>query len=70
MYISQAMDIDICIAVDDFGLWTAVYKNNPFEGVCEWSNMVKEYAFNQNNVEIEVLGNIHENADLLKVGGK
>lgn len=58
------------IAVDDFGLWTAIYKNNPFEGVCEWSDMVKEYAFNQNNVEIEVLGNIHENADLLEVGGK
>jgi uncharacterized phage protein (TIGR01671 family) len=55
------------IAVDDFGLWTAIYKNNPFEGVGEWSDMVKEYAFNQNNVEIEVLGNIHENADLLEV---
>lgn len=58
------------IAVDDFGLWTAIYNNNPFEGVGEWSDMVKEYAFNQNDVEIEVLGNIHENADLLKVGGK
>lgn len=58
------------IAVDDFGLWTAIYNNNPFEGVGEWSDMVKEYAFNQNDVEIEVLGNIHENADLIKVGGK
>ena len=54
------------IAVDDFGLWTAIYKNNPFEGVVEWSNMVKEYAFNQNNIKIEVLGNIH-NADLLEI---
>lgn len=54
------------IAVDDFGLWTAIYNNNPFEGVGEWSDMVKEYAFNQNNVELEVLGNIHENADLLE----
>lgn len=53
------------IAVDDFGLWTAIYNNNPFEGVGEWSDMVKEYAFNQDNVELEVLGNIHENADLL-----
>lgn len=54
------------IAVDDFGLWTVIYKNNPFEEVGEWSDMVKEYAFNQNNVEIEVLGNIHENTDLLE----
>ena len=54
------------IAVDDFGLWTAIYKNNPFEGVGEWSDMVKEYAFNQNNVEIEIIGNIHENKDLLE----
>lgn len=58
------------IAVDDFGLWTAIYNNNPFEDVAEWGDVVKEYAFNQNNVEIEVLGNIHENADLIKVGGK
>ena len=54
------------IAVDDFGLWTAIYDNNPFEGVVEWSDIVKNYAFNQNNVELEVLGNIHENADLLE----
>lgn len=47
------------IAVDDFGLWTAIYDNNPFKGVGEWSDIVKEYAFNQENVEIEVLGNIH-----------
>lgn len=58
------------IAVDDFGLWTAIYDNNPFEGVVEWSDIVKNYAFNQNNVELEVLGNIHENADLIKVGEK
>lgn len=55
------------IAVDDFGLWTVIYNNNPFEGVGEWGDVVKEYAFNQNNVEIEVLGNIHENADLLEL---
>lgn len=54
------------IAVDDFGLWTVIYNNNPFEEVGEWGDVVKEYAFNQNNVEIEVLGNIHENADLLE----
>lgn len=53
------------VAVDDFGLWTAIYNNNPFEGVGEWSDMVKEYALNQDNVRLEVLGNIHENADLL-----
>ena len=58
------------IAVDDFGLWTAIYENNPLKGVVEWSDIVKEYAFNQENVEIEVLGNINENADLIKVGEK
>lgn len=55
------------IAVDDFGLWTAIYKNNPFKDVVEWSDIVKNYAFNQENVEIEVIGNIHENKDLLEV---
>lgn len=54
------------IAVDDFGLWTAIYNNNPIKGVVEWSDMVKEYAFNQENVELEVLGNIHQNPELLK----
>ena len=53
------------IAVDDFCLWTAIYNNNPFEGVGELSDMVKEYVFNQDDVRIEVLGNINENADLL-----
>ena len=53
------------IAVDDFGLWTAIYENNPLKGVAEWSDIVKNYAFNQENVEIEVIGNVHENADLL-----
>ena len=53
------------IAVDDFGLWTAIYENNPLKGVVEWSDIVKNYAFNQENVEIEVVGNIHKNADLL-----
>lgn len=55
------------IAVDDFGLWTVIYNNNPFEEVGEWGDLVKEYAFNQNNVEIEVLGNINENASLLEI---
>ena len=55
------------IAVDDFGLWTAIYENNPLKDVVEWSDIVKNYAFNQENVELEVLGNIHENADLLEV---
>ena len=54
------------IAVDDFGLWTVVYKNNPFAGVGEWSYFVRQYAFNQDNGEIEILGNIHENGDLVE----
>lgn len=53
------------IAVDDFGLWTAIYENNPLKDVVEWSDIVKNYAFNQENVEIEVIGNIHENKELL-----
>lgn len=53
------------IAVDDFGLWTAIYENNPLKDVVEWSDIVKNYAFNQENVEIEVIGNIHTNPDLL-----
>lgn len=47
------------VAVDDFGLWTAIYKGNPLKDVVEWSDIVKNYAFNQENVELEVLGNIH-----------
>ena len=54
------------IAVDDFGLWTAIYENNPLKDVVEWSDIVKNYAFSSENVELEVLGNIHENADLLE----
>jgi len=53
------------IAVDDFGLWTAIYENNPLKDVVEWSDIVKNYAFNLENVEIEVIGNILENTDLL-----
>lgn len=53
------------IAVDDFGLWTAIYENNPLKDVAEWSDIVKNYAFSLENVEIEVVGNIHTNADLL-----
>lgn len=48
------------IAVDDFGLWTAIYENNPLKDVVEWSDIVKNYAFNQENVEIEVIGNEYE----------
>lgn len=55
------------IAVDDFGLWTVIYENNPFKDVVEWSDIVKNHAFNQNNVEIEVVGNIHENPELMEI---
>ena len=53
------------VAVDDFGLWTAIYKGNPLKDVVEWSDIVKNYAFNRENVEIVILGNIHENKELL-----
>lgn len=53
------------VAVDDFGLWTAIYKGNPLKDVVEWSDIVKNYAFNRENVEIVILGNVHENKELL-----
>ena len=53
------------VAVDDFGLWTAIYKGNPLKDVVEWSDIVKNYAFNKENVEIVILGNIHQDKELL-----
>jgi uncharacterized phage protein (TIGR01671 family) len=53
------------VAVDDFGLWTAIYKGNPLKDVVEWSDIVKNYAFNRENVEIVILGNVHKNKELL-----
>lgn len=54
------------VAVDDFGLWTAIYKGNPLKDVVEWSDIVKNYAFNMENVEIVILGNIHQDKELLR----
>lgn len=54
------------VYVDSYGLWTAVYMGNPFLGVGEWSDFVKEYLFDDNNPQIEVIGNINENPDLLE----
>lgn len=54
------------VAVDSFGLWTAVYENNPILGVEEWSDFVKKYLFDEENKKIEVIGNIHENPELLE----
>lgn len=53
------------VAVDDFGLWTAIYKGNPLKDVVEWSDIVKNYAFNKENVKIVILGNIHQDKELL-----
>ena len=53
------------VAVDDFGLWTAIYKGNPLKDVVEWGDIVKNYAFNKENVEIVILGNIHQDKELL-----
>lgn len=50
------------IAVDDFGLWTVLDK---FCNVAEWSDFVKNYLFDEDNKQIEIIGNIHENAELL-----
>lgn len=41
------------------------FQNQAFILKSRESDIVKNYAFNQENVEIEVIGNIHENADLL-----
>ena len=54
------------VAVDDFGLWTAIYKGNPLKDVVEWSDIVKNYAFNKENVEIVILGNINQDKELLE----
>lgn len=54
------------VAVDDFGCRTVILNNNPFTEVIEWSDIVKIYYFYNRENEIEVIGNIHENADLLE----
>lgn len=53
------------VAIDDFGCRTVILNNNPFTEVIEWSDIVKQYYFYNREDEIEVVGNIHENADLL-----
>jgi uncharacterized phage protein (TIGR01671 family) len=54
------------VAVDDFGCRTVILNNNPFTEVIEWSDIVKIYYFYNRENELEVIGNIHENADLFK----
>lgn len=54
------------VAIDDFGCRTVILDNNPFKEVIEWSDIVKIYYFHNRADEIKVVGNIHENADLLE----
>lgn len=54
------------VAIDDFGCRTVILDNNPFKEVIEWSDIVKIYYFYNRENEIEVVGNIRENADLLE----
>lgn len=54
------------VAVDDFGCRTVILDNNPFTEVIEWSDVVKKYYFYNRVNEIEVVGNIRENKDLLE----
>lgn len=53
------------VAIDDFGCRTVILDNNPFKEVIEWSDIVKTYYFYNRVDEIEVVGNIRENKDLL-----
>lgn len=54
------------VAIDDFGCRTVILDNNPFKEVIEWSDIVKTYYFYNRVDEIEVVGNIRENKDLLE----
>lgn len=54
------------VAIDDFGCRTVILDNNPFKEVIEWSDIVKIYYFHNRVDEIEVVGNIRENKDLLE----
>lgn len=54
------------VAIDDFGCRTVILDNNPFKEVIEWSDIVKTYYFHNRVDEIEVVGNIRENKDLLE----
>lgn len=54
------------VAIDDFGCRTVILDNNPFKEVIEWSDIVKIYYFHNRVDEIEVIGNIHENPELLE----
>lgn len=54
------------VAIDDFGCRTVILDNNPFKEVIEWSDIVKIYYFHNKVDEIEVVGNIRENKDLLE----
>ena len=54
------------VAIDDFGCRTVILDNNPFKEELEWSDNVKIYYFHNRVDEIEVVGNIRENADLLE----
>ena len=54
------------VAIDDFGCRTVILDNDPFKEVIEWSDIVKIYYFHNRVDEIEVVGNIRENKDLLE----
>ena len=54
------------VAIDDFGCRTVILDNNPFKEVIEWSDIVKIYYFHNRVDEIEVVGNIRENKNLLE----
>lgn len=54
------------IMVDDYGLRCICPKGNPILGCVEWSSVVKDYLFDEDNISVEIIGNIHENPELLK----
>lgn len=50
------------IAVDYYGIWDV---RDEFGYVAEWSDFVKNYLIDDDNKEIEVIGNIHQDKDLI-----
>lgn len=53
------------IMVDSYGCRCICPRGNPILGCIEWSSFVKEYFFDEENTSVQIIGNIHENKELL-----
>lgn len=59
-------DTDLSVMVDGYGCWCICPKGNPIKGSVEWNDVVKECFYDDDNISVEVIGNIHENPELLE----